>query len=79
MLQKAIFSFLCCCLCFQSFFFEVNVKNSFWYPVRNRHSSLVLLLLLKNQATSPANSLRLCNLRRLTSVFVVLVKFTDFE
>ena len=53
--------------------------------VGNRHfseplpSSLVLLLLLKNQATSPANSLRLCNLRRLTSAFVVLVKFTDFE
>ena len=43
------------------------------------HSSLVLFLLLKNQTASPANSLRLCNLRRLTNVFVVLVKFTDFK
>ena len=39
----------------------------------------LVLMAVEGQATSPADSLRLCDLRRLTSVFVILVKFTGFE
>ena len=39
----------------------------------------LVLMAVEGQAISPADSLRLCDLRRLTSVFVVLVKLADFE
>ena len=39
----------------------------------------LVLITGKSQATSPGYSLRLCDLHRSTSVFVVLLEFTDFE
>ena len=39
----------------------------------------LVLITMKSQATLPANSLRLCDPRRLTSVFVVLLEMALYS